>query len=58
MIEIKITDKVRVQVQHVCRTYDGEELEDKLVALVREWFQSGFATGIDFRVKQKEQKLE
>jgi len=55
-MEIKLLDRVQIQVQHTIREYQGVELEEKLIHLVKEWFQKGFATGIDYRVKQKEHK--
>ncbi|CEG60943.1 hypothetical protein [Legionella micdadei] len=44
-MEIKITNKIQQQVQHVLREYKENELEDELISLVLQWCSEALIMG-------------
>lgn len=44
--------KIKTQVQHCLRTYEGDDLADKLIMLSAEWFLKGVFIGIHQKEKE------
>jgi hypothetical protein len=57
-LEVQVIDKIESQVKHCFQFYEDNQLEDKLIDLVREWFFKGFFGGIEHIQLKKEQHNE
>lgn len=52
-IEPKIIKQIESQASHIMRTYEDDDLEDKIIELAREWFFKGVTWGIDHKNESK-----
>lgn len=54
---IKIQNVAKRQIEHLMRTHDGKELEEKIWQLTIEWYCKGVGVGIETERKHMERCL-